>query len=207
MMTTGRSRSYGVTYAHRKAKRTGIATLAAFACLVGTGGEKSPEYYMQREERGYPFSEIDAQKPLRGSTATPTFVQSLEFVKGSLSASVSGLAFIFGVSRQTIYDWQNGAKPSAVFEAKLLDLVAAANVFISAEISMPGQLLKRPIREGKSLLDICHEGGGAAEAARELVSRMKKDQSQQLELTNRLAKRVSNAVDADFGAPSLSEHG
>ena len=162
-MTSVNSTQGSVTYKHQMVKKTGLATAAAFAFLVGTGGEASPDYLAQRNERGYRFSEINSPKPNLRSSSLPSFVQSLELIKKTFAISVSSLASVFGVSRQTIYDWQNGAIASELSQSKLQDLVAAANVLIASGLN-PGPSVKRVIREGKSLLEIYRDGGSAAAA-------------------------------------------
>lgn len=196
-----------VTYKNQNVKKAGLATAAAFAFLVGTGGEASPDYLAQRNERGYGFSEIKSPKlNLRASTL-PSFAQHLEFIKRTFGASISGIASVFGVSRQTIYDWQNGAVAAASSQSKLTDLLAAANVLVASGVIASGPLAKRVIREGKSLLEICRDGGSATAAARSLVAIIQSEHKQRQALSARLSGRISNLHDADFGAPSMNEHG
>ena len=128
------------------------------------------------------------------------------FIKKTFAISVSSLASVFGVSRQTIYDWQNGAIASELSQSKLQDLVAAANVLIASGLN-PGPSVKRVIREGKSLLEIYRDGGSAAAAARSLVEIIRREHKQRQTLSARLSEHISNPHDSDFGAPSMNEHG
>ena len=206
-MTSKESVRGAVTYKNQKVKKTGLATAAVFAFLVGTGGEASPDYLAQRNERGYRFSEIKSPKPNLRASNLPSFAQHLEFIKRTFGTSVSGLASVFGVSRQTIYDWQNGAVAAEHSQSKLNDLLAAANVLVGSGVNTSGPIAKRVIREGKSLLEICRDGGSAITTARSLVDIIQREHKQRQVLSARLSGRVSNSNDDDFGSPSMNENG
>jgi DNA-binding XRE family transcriptional regulator len=206
-ITSIHSTSAQVTYSRSRIPKVSLVTTVVFACLVGTGGEASPDFLAQRAERGYGFAGFNTPRQGLRVAPVPSFAQQLMFIRGAMPTSVSNLASVFGVSRQTIYDWQNGAIASEISRSKLQDLIEAAKVFSDAGIAVSGHLLKRPIDGKKSLFEICREGGSAVDAAERLLNQVEKEQKQQQILSARLAGRISNADISDFGAPSLSERG
>ena len=189
------------------ARRAGLTTAVLFACAVGTGGESSPKYFDQRAERGYSFDGLVLSKQVPHAAPNASFAEQLARVREALPTSISALASAFGVSRQTIYDWQNGTTASIQSQEKLRDLMTAADTLIKSGVSISGHLLKRPIHGTQSLLDVCRTGGSTANAANELVKKIRKEQNQLEAVSLRLAARASRTDMANFGAPSFGEHG
>ncbi len=191
---------------YSKKKRTAVA-VTLFACLVGTGGVSSAEYFAQREERGYRFDSLIPLKPIARALNVESFAQQLNLLRSALPVSVTTLADIFGVSRQTIYDWQNGATAAQLYQEKLRDLMRGTNALAESGIAISGHMLKRPISNGRSLLDAWRSGVAGMEAVSELAKLVLREREQQQTLSDRLKGRLTQTDPADFGSPSYSEHG
>jgi transcriptional regulator with XRE-family HTH domain len=118
------------------------------------------------------------------------------------------LAQALGVSRQAVYDWQNGKAIGAFNVARLADLAKAADVFAREGLTSPSQLLRRPIKGGKSFFELVREGGSAENAIRDLVSRVRRELLQRQVLAARLENRKRPEIPwEDYGSPVLDETG
>lgn len=80
--------------------------------------------------------------------------EQLEAVKSGLRLTTSDLAVLLGVSRPTIYNWAKGGEPSGDALVQLQFLADEAEKIEALGLARPNVLLKRPIFEGKSALDI-----------------------------------------------------
>lgn len=188
-------------------KEPKVIATAVLAFLVGTGGASSPEYIEKREERGYRYGSLVPLTPSLRSSTVDSFSQQISLLRAKLPVSVSTLAAIFGVSRQTIYDWQNGAIAAQQSQEMLRDILHAASLFADSDISVSGHLLKRPISNGQSLLDVCRSGASATNAARELIKIVLREREQQQVVSARLKWRNPQIDPSDFGSPSFNEIG
>jgi hypothetical protein len=108
---------------------------------------------------------------------------------------------------QTIYDWQNGATAAQRYQEKLMEILLAASLLADSDISVSGHLLKRPISNGQSLLDVCKSGESATDAARELIKIVLSEREQQQVVSARLKGRNPQIHPSDFGSPSFDEIG
>jgi hypothetical protein len=184
------------------------AGVIAVALQVGTGGERTPDYYTQRGPKGYALVRYEAVPSIEEPVDSRTPAENLTHVRAVLKPAVTDIAHALGVSRQAVYDWQNG-KPIAVENAaRLADLAHAADVFATEDLTTSAQILRRPIASGKTLFDIVRDGGSAEHAARKLVQMVRRELQQRQILAARLANRKRPAMPSeDYGAPILDELG
>ena len=132
----------------------------------------------------------------------------ISYIRVFLQLTISDLARLLGVSRQTIYDWQNGKKIAAHNAARLADLARVPDVFAAEGLTISAQLLRRPIASGKSVFDIAREGGSAEEAARKLIQTMRREMRQRQMLADHLKDRYKPEITDDvYGIPILNEMG
>jgi transcriptional regulator with XRE-family HTH domain len=183
------------------------ANLVPIALEVGTGGEQTVDYYRQRGAMGYPLARYDsARKITASSNRTP--VDDLSRIRTVLKPAVADLAHALGVSRQAIYDWQNGKPIGSANASRLAALARAGDVFAAEGLTSPSQLLRRPIKGGKSFLDLVRDGESPEDTIRELVSRVRRELEQQQMLAARLANRKKPKIAwDDYGSPMLDEMG
>jgi len=182
----------------------GVAAAVAFAFLAGTGGVTSPSYFNQRQQRGYAPVQLrpSAQtlvRHLRGPEAC------LAQIRAVFKLSIADIAGIFSVSRQSIYNWIAGEKPSQDSVERLDDLARAADLILSDGLAGSSYLVRRKLEHGKTLMDIVREGGSAQDAARSLLQIAQKESSQREALQRRLANRTGAPDYSEIGSPMLNE--
>jgi hypothetical protein len=113
---------------------------------------------------------------------------------------------LFGVSRQTVYDWQSGKGINAVRADRLDELSKAADLFADAGLSISARTIRRKLPAGKTLFDVIREGGPVEEAARSLIASLQREIEQRKALDARLAGRKRRTFDqAELGIPVLDE--
>jgi transcriptional regulator with XRE-family HTH domain len=182
----------------------GMAAAVAFALLAGTGGVTSPSYFNQRQQRGYAFVQLRPS----GQTLVRYFrgpEACLAQIRAIFKLSISDIASIFGVSRQSIYNWIAGEKPSQDNVERLDDFARAADLFLSDGFAGPSYLVRRKLEHGKTLLDTVRDGGSAQNAARSVLQIAQKESSQREALQRRLANRTAAPDYSEIGAPMLNE--
>ena len=122
-----------------------------------------------------------------------------------LQPSTSNSAVIFGVSRQSVYNWIAGEKPSNESVEKLNDLARAADLFLADGVAGSSYLFRRKLGNGKTLMETVREGGSAQDAARSLLQIARKESSQRETLQRRLANRTAVYDSSEIGSPMLDE--
>jgi DNA-binding transcriptional regulator YiaG len=135
-----------------------------------------------------------------------TTAEDLARIREVLKPAVLELANLFGVSRQAVYDWQDGAQPAPETALRLAKLARAADVFASAGVLVDSRTLKRRVLGGGTVLQTVLEGGNAEQVARSLVPTLRREASQRESLSKQLAGRehVHAEID-DYGSPVVAE--
>lgn len=184
------------------------ATTLLLAFLAGTGGYADSRYWQQRQEMGYLPIVIHVhgypeEAPQQGA-GTPA--SQLSLVREVIKPAMTDLATVFGVTRQTLYNWANGEKqPSPEHAARLDDLALAAQQLAAAGFT-GGLIGRRKISEGKTLLQLVQCGASATKTAGKLIATLHKEADQRARMTARLAGRKPASIQAETpGAPMLHE--
>jgi DNA-binding transcriptional regulator YiaG len=138
--------------------------------------------------------------------ATHTSAGQLDFIRSATRLSVTELARVFSVTRQTVHEWCQGA-PLARHNAQKLDKFAAAvAVLLDTAGSVTVQDLRRSVRGGSSLLDTIRADGDVSTTARNLIETLTREAAQRRRLAARFANRQTPAlVPGDFGRPHLKD--
>ena len=132
--------------------------------------------------------------------------ENLARIREVLKPTMLELASLFGVSRQAVYDWQQGSQPVSQTAQRLAQLARVADVFAEAELSVDAKTLRRQVAGGRTLLDAVSGGDDAESVARSLIGTLKREASQRERLQAQLAGRKRGPANpSDYGAPSLSE--
>ena len=170
---------------------------------AGTGGLQSAAFCLKRA--GYSSFEIVlVQKPFAAQNAS--YAALMEQVKDGFGRTLSHLPEVFGVSRQTLYNWLAGETPKEVHQAKLRELAAAAGVFKELGFKPTSAALERTVLQGKSLLQLIGGGTDGAAAARELVRIVQKGAQSHDRVDAMLgAKQPSRLEASDMGLPAVDE--
>lgn len=170
----------------------------------GTGGVESVHFVISRQ--GYsPFAVLNIE--LAGATDTyAPYADLMKEVKAGFGRTMSHLPAVFGVSRQTLYNWLNGETPKQQHQGTLVQLAAAAQVFTKAGFKPTAQSLERTVARGKSFVELIGQGADGKETAERLVRIEKRGASAREKLDALLADRTPLRPGvSDMGRPALNE--
>lgn len=167
---------------------------------AGTGGVENAEVY--RMHIGYQsFFILEAATPVEQAP----FKQMMHEVKEAFGRTMTRLPEVFGVSRQTLYNWLDGETPKPAHQAKLRELAEAARVFSALGFKPNSLALERIISQGKSLLELLRDGGSGRDAAKQLVRLSQRGTDSRARLEALLGGRKARPDASDLGAPALNE--
>lgn len=137
---------------------------------------------------------------------TRTTAQCLAQIREVFKPSVTELATLFGVARQTVYNWQAGQPIAPENAARLEDIAAAADVLQEDGLAGQSHALRRPLPGGGTLFDRVRQGDSAAQAALALVEMLHHESAQREGFKARVADQKRQPVDTDeLGLPFLNE--
>ncbi|HUN01039.1 MAG TPA: hypothetical protein PLI96_11230 [Halothiobacillus sp.] len=173
---------------------------------AGTGGIEGVDFALSRS--GYsPYSVVikdDALAPQEQRYAP--YSDLMSEVKTGFGRTMSNLPAVFSVSRQTLYNWLNGDIPKEQHQEKLVQLAAAARVFVEEGFKPNALALDRTILQGKSFVELLHDGADGKETAERLVRIVKRGTAAREKLDFLLGNRGSSRPDiSEMGRPSLNE--
>jgi transcriptional regulator with XRE-family HTH domain len=127
-------------------------------------------------------------------------------VKVGFGRTMSHLPAVFGVSRQTLYNWLNGETPKEQHHGKLVQLAAAARVFTEASFKLTALSLERTVAQGQSFVELIGHGADGKETAERLVRIERRGVAAREKLSALLGDRTPSRPDvADMGRPALNE--
>lgn len=182
--------------------------IAIAALLAGTGGVMTAGSIAERDQRGYrlvhfeyPAGKSPTKNRLHG---VRNAAENLARLKVVFDPSVTDLASLFGVSRQTIYNWQAGLPLAEENEDRLERLVRASDIIARHGLAKNHSVLRRPLADGKGFFALIRDGHDSEEMARLLVDTVQREQQQRKGLDERLANRTRKPVDIDdLGIPGI----
>ena len=183
------------------ANRTHAVDLPFPYLVTGTGGLAGERFI--RHGMGYrPFEVLESIQPI----VDAPYVKLMEQVRGGFGRTLSRLPEVFGVSRQTLYNWLNGETPKEQHQGKLVQLAAAARVFTEAGFKPTAPSLERTVAQGKSFVELIGQGADGKETAERLVRIEKRGAAAREKLDALLGDRSPSRPDvADMGRPALNE--
>lgn len=189
---------------YRRAEAMDIPPFPAIG-EAGTGGLKTGRYYQQKS--GYQDFEVIRVSETASPPVESPFASLMEDVQTGFGRTMNRLPEVFGVSRQTIYNWLSGEKtPKEQHHAKLYQLAAAAKIFQTAGFKPSSATLDKAIAHGKSLLQIIAEGGNGEDAANRLLRILKRGSEARAKLADIIGDRKPQQLQAsDMGALHLDE--
>ena len=188
-----------------------LAVLSFAYCVAGTTGLMTPHLLEQRAATSNSpvhYETHEAESPLTTAPVAlkPTPAEDLARVRAVLKPAVLELANLFGVSRQAVYAWQDGAQPAPKAAARLAMLARASDVFAAAGVVADVKTLRRKVAGGGTVLDVVLTGGDAVQVARSLVQTLQREMAQRERLTKQLADRKRGPADPDdYGTPAADE--
>jgi hypothetical protein len=140
-------------------KKSVVAAVSAVLVFSGTGTSYAVgRYDTWQHHLGFrvPFMPSGTNMSVE-TVARPdvrSTAQHIDNIRTVLNPSVSELASLFEVSRQSIYKWLSGATPEPDKSTRIIELSRIADTFRNARVSRAGALLKMKSFDGLSLLDI-----------------------------------------------------
>lgn len=168
--------------------------------VTGTGGLAGERFI--RHGMGYrPFEVLESIQPI----VDAPYVKLMEQVRAGFGRTLSRLPEVFGVSRQTLYNWLDGETPKPAHQERLRQLAQAAQVFIDLGIKPTVPMLDRTVAQGKTLLQLLAAGGDGKESAKKLVRIIQRGSDASTQLDRLLAGRRAPVKAVDLGTPALDE--
>ncbi len=171
----------------------------------GTGGVEGVQFIMSRQ--GYsPFAILKVE-PVNTREIYAPYMDLMRTVKAGFGRTMSHLPAVFGVSRQTLYNWLNGEIPKEQHQGKLLQLAAAARVFTNTGFKPTALSLDRSVANGKSFIELIGQGANGEVTAERLIRIEKRGASAREKLDALLGNRSSPSPEvADLGRPAFNEN-
>lgn len=173
----------------------------------GTGGVEGLQFIVSRQGYQPPTILVLKQEPTTPQETRAPFADLMREVKAGFGRTMSHLPAVFGVSRQTLYNWLNGETPKEQHQSKLEQLAAAARVFAGADFKPTALSLDRTIAQGKSFIELIGQGADGKETAERLIRIEKRGAAAREKLNALLGDRSFSRPDvADMGRPALNEN-
>lgn len=195
-------RSIPAIYSH-----TAVAEGRPLPCFggSGTGGIEGVQFVMSRQ--GYsPYAILKIEPTIAREIYAP-YTDLMREVKAGFGRTMSHLPAVFGVSRQTLYNWLNGELPKEQHQSKLVQLAAAARVFTSTGFKPTPLSLDRIVAHGQSFIELIGQGTDGKGTAERLIRIEKRGASAREKLDALLGERSPSRSDvADLGRPAFNEN-
>ena len=149
------------TVAAQHARFTSMAPMDPMRTLptafpFGTGGCSTLHFYLDRP--GYRAFEICTAAPERSGQMSKPYAKLVEDIQSGFGRTFSHLPTVFGVSRQTLYNWRKGEMPKPSHHSRLVEMAAAAREFLAAGFEPTPPMLERTITQGKSFIELLAAG-------------------------------------------------
>lgn len=171
---------------------------------VGTGGIEGLDF--SRLRHGYHRFHLINAAPIVAEAHYAPYAELMEEVKAGFGRTMSHLPPVFGVSRQTLYNWLAGELPKEQHQAKVIQLAAAARIFSEAGFKPTPTMLERTVAQGKSFVDLLGDGEDGREIAQRLIRIVHRGSAAREKLDALLGDRNPPRLDvSDMGRPSLPE--
>jgi len=165
--------------------------------MAGTGGELQSDQILSRFGTGSVrdhVSDSSAKQRQQGLAV------ELSAIRQALRLSVAESAQLFGVSRPTIYSWQEGNPIGIANSERLLAIFRAVEPHLQLFSAQVGRVAHRAIEGRTTLLQKMTAGGNADEAIGQLMAILGRESAQREGLAGRLQGRSSNRGAADLDA-------
>lgn len=134
------------------------------------------------------------------------FSVPVEDIRQGFGRTFSRLPAVFGVSRQTLYNWLNGEIPNERHHERIMQLAEAARTFAGTSFTPTAALLTRTLSRGKSFLELMSEGANGREAAQKLITLSRRSSAARERVEAALAGIVATpSHHAGVPAPALDE--
>src|SRR5690348_12410745 len=96
---------------------------------AGTGGIESGDYYRRMYLLQIGYQAFLVVVPPAKAAEPALYAELMQVIKAGFGRTMTRLPEVFGVSRQTLYNWLNGETPKPVHQERLRQLAEAARMF------------------------------------------------------------------------------
>lgn len=171
---------------------------------VGTGGTATQQFWAQ--DLGYRPHVVVVPTTSYHSAPVARHTALMHDVRRGFGRTMSRLPEVFGVSRQTLYNWLSGETPKAAHQERLQQLAAAASVFEHMGVKPTTAMLDRPLAAGQSFLQLMAAGADGDTTARQLLRVHGQQASARAKLDALLGARKTRPSASDLGTPAFQEN-
>ena len=154
---------------------------------AGTGGIESAEFVASRQ--GYRLFTLITDDPDVPDLPYSPFAALMVEIQTGFGRTLSHLPAVFGVSRQTLYNWMKGELPKDQHREKLVQLAEAARVFTPSGFKPTAAMLDRTVAKGKSFIELLGDGASGREMAQKLIRIVQRGASERNKLDAMLGDR------------------
>lgn len=179
----------------RKGLLQGAAVVTLIGALAGTGGDISVERIRKYPGTG---SALRTSRDSQAAQREHGLATELKLIRKALRLSVAETAQLFGVSRPTIYSWQNGNPLNLENAEQLYAIVNAITPHLPLLETQVGRVAHRAIEGRTTLLRSLAAGRNADQAMSQLVELLAREATQREQLARRLQDRGGSRGAADI---------
>jgi hypothetical protein len=133
-----------------------IWPLSGPALTGGTAAAYSFEVLQQADEIGRLV--VPCQSRRSNMTALRSVKEDVELIRVTFGLKMSEVAQLFNVSRPAAYAWLDGALPKSDAMSRLSHVARQAEQVKAANIDRIGRFIRRPLQDGRSMLQLLKEG-------------------------------------------------
>lgn len=191
--------SYALSTWHNpEPKRNGLlhgTSVVLIGALAGTGGQITVDQVIRHYGTG---SAIPAALGPSARAQEQGVAIELRLIRELLRLSVAETAELFGVTRPTIYSWQNGNPISPENAERLQEIARALEPHLQTIESQVGRLAHRAIEGRSTLLQRLAQGADAQAAIGRLTDILGREAAQRERLSRRLQGCSGNRGAADL---------
>lgn len=184
-----------------KPQRNGLwqnaAVITLVGVLAGTGGHVSAEQILKQFGTG---SASRIAHGLQAAERDHGLAVELKVIREALRLSVAETAQMFGVSRPTIYNWQNGSPISSIKAERVREIASAIAPHLRLLEAQVGRVADRAIEGRMTLLQTLVRGSSADKSIKQLIEIIERETAQRERLARRLQGRSGSrgSVDLDI---------
>lgn len=171
---------------------------------AGTGGLEGLTLVANRP--GYRQFQIVRVEPTESKVPYAPYADLMTEIKAGFGRTLSHLPAVFGVSRQTLYNWIAGELPKEQHRAKLIQLAEAAKVFSETGFKPTALMLERTVAAHKSFIELLSEGADGREIAQKLIRIVQRGSDARKKLDELLGDRNPPRLEiSDMGRQSFPD--
>ena len=145
-------------------------------------------------------------KPRLESPPLRSVSRDLEVIRDTFALKMSEIAQLFDVSRPTVYAWLDGSTPRPDVLARLAYLSKQAEKVNQAGITRVEHFLRRPLADGRSLLQLLKEGANIEQALSTIKhAAVEEESSRKMAVSRHSPKKGDTAAIDELSVPIVPE--